>query len=494
MGLAVLTLGLVLTLVALMTASSSTASADSGASASTTAPVAPMPAQRLTARGGMPNAAAKLKAGGEVTVAFIGGPITADESVRAYPQLVTGWMRSQYPAARVTLVNAGLPDGGSWLGAARLDRDVLPHKPDLLFVEFAVDDEGQNYAYHVERLIRKMWTANPRTDVVVLYAIAESQLPDYRAGKLPPAASAHERVAAHYDVPSIAMGMDLLAQVDEGKAKWAELFVEGWRPQPAAHAAFADTTNAALRELLDGADAAPGDHALKDPLSAKMVLYPATRPAPATMPAPPAMTDAQGRAARRTYAMPTVGVQWIGAPEFKDDETGRVLWRLRTQSGGATGRRLNNTFGLDRARWGPPMSWFDEYGYFTGPAGVYLVVSAKGKPNNITCREDDFPIVTFTATQAGRYVIRVKSLDAQFWGLHRALAMNVAHFPVGQDLGTSIAFHRTQAGIGERVNLTAELRCAAGDDLAFMLDSNALGGGGGAVYRETEISVGWFGE
>ena len=80
------------------------------------------------------------------------------------------------------------------------------------------------------------------------------------------------------------------------------------------------------------------------------------------------------------------------------------------------------------------------------------------------------------------------------WGLHNTLAMNVVHFPAGQAKGRSIGFHRAQARIAESPSINVELRLAQGDDIAFELDTNAIGGAGGAVYRETEIVIGWFGE
>jgi hypothetical protein len=107
---------------------------------------------------------------------------------------------------------------------------------------------------------------------------------------------------------------------------------------------------------------------------------------------------------------------------------------------------------------------------------------------------DDLPILTFTAPKAGRYIVRLKSAEAAVWGLHGALALNVVHFPAGQTKGKSIAFHRTQRGALEPPNIDVELHLNEGDDVAFELDTNAIGGGGGAVLRETEITIGWFGE
>jgi hypothetical protein len=482
---------MLLTSIAL--AQSQPAAATSEAPAATTQS---FPVHPFSIRGGIGNVAAKLKAGKQVTIAFLGGPITVAGTGRGFAAQVAAWLQTQYPAASIRVVHAGSVDGGSVFGAARFERDIAPHKPDLLFVEFAADDAGRDdRTWHAERIVHKAWAADPTTDIVMLYAIEQGQQQDYAAGRFPPSASAYEKVAEHYGIPSITMGADLLARVEAKKARWYDFFYDAARPTPMGHTAYVNAISAALRAMLadDSANQA-GPHELKDPIAGnQQPLHPTSRRA-TTMPAPPAMTDATGTAARETFAMPLVGTQWVGAPEYAD-ANGRVLWRLFTQSASENGRRMNESFGLDRGKWGPPMRWFEEWRMFTGPAGVYLVhCVGDAKANNLTAREDDLPILTFTAPKAGRYIVRLKSAEAAVWGLHGALALNVVHFPAGQTKGKSIAFHRTQRGALEPPNIDVELHLNEGDDVAFELDTNAIGGGGGAVLRETEITIGWFGE
>lgn len=45
-----------------------------------------------------------------------------------------------YPAAAVSMLNAGVSGGSAGHGLARLERDVLSHKPDLVIVNFALND------------------------------------------------------------------------------------------------------------------------------------------------------------------------------------------------------------------------------------------------------------------------------------------------------------------------------------------------------------------
>ena len=89
------------------------------------------------ARGGLPNVAAKIARGDEVRVAFLGGSITAAAGWR--PMTLTTFQRA-YPKTKFTEINAAVSGTGSDYGAPRLQRDVLRNRPDLLFVEFAVND------------------------------------------------------------------------------------------------------------------------------------------------------------------------------------------------------------------------------------------------------------------------------------------------------------------------------------------------------------------
>jgi lysophospholipase L1-like esterase len=463
-------------------------------SSRTTAPVVygPYEARPLTVRSGIGNFAAKLKSGKPLTVAFLGGPITAGGGDRGLAALLGNWLRVNYPAREVRIVNGGFIDGGSALGAARYDRDILPHSPDLLFVEFAVDDTAkEDRLANVERIVRKAWSDNPTMDLVFLYTLSDAHRDDYRAGKLPPAAAAQEKVAEHYAVPTVALGIDLLARIEAGKGKWFQFFYDAWRPKPEGYAAYGEAIGAAMQALLaDETSKSATKHELPAPLTIDLVLRPTTRTA-TTMPAPAPMRRDDGSTARVTYALPVIGGHWVGSPEYVDAD-GRVLWRLFTQSGRENGRRLNATFGLDRSRWTGPMQWFEEWGYFTGPAGTYLA-SSKGNANSLTAREDDLPILTFTAPRAGRYVVRFRAAGVAIWGLHNSLAMNIVHFPSGQTKGTSIGYHRTQTRLSDKPNVEIEVTLAEGDDIAFEIDTNALTGGGGAAYTGIDLTIGWFG-
>lgn len=160
-------------------------------------------------RDGLPNFIAKAEAGEPVRIGYLGGSITAAPGWRIQSR---EWLQTQYPRAKFKEIHAAIGGTGSDLGVFRLQRDVLQHQPDLLFVEFAVNDGGaspERIHKAMEGIVRQTWAANPETDICYVYTLTEKMLPDLQAGKMPRAASAMEQLADHYGIPSIHFGVEV---------------------------------------------------------------------------------------------------------------------------------------------------------------------------------------------------------------------------------------------------------------------------------------------
>ncbi len=163
-------------------------------------------AQEVHAREGVGNFLAKLKAGKTVTVAYLGGSITA---MNGWRNMTTEWLQKANTNATVKEVHAAIGGTGSDLGVFRVGHDALRHKPDLLFVEFATNDSGakpENIWRSMEGIIRRTWKQNALTDIVFVYTITTSMTKDYMNGMCNRSASAMEQLADYYGIPSICFG------------------------------------------------------------------------------------------------------------------------------------------------------------------------------------------------------------------------------------------------------------------------------------------------
>lgn len=178
---------------------------------------APVPAREIQARDGLGNVLAKLDAGKDVKIAYFGGSITAASGWRVQ---TLKWFQEAFPNANVSEINAAIGGTGSDLGVFRLGHDVLQHKPDLVFVEFAVNDGGaspERIWQAMEGIVRQIWAADPRTDICYVYTFRTGYENDINKGLCPRAASAMEMLAQHYGIPSINVAIPVCELEREGK-------------------------------------------------------------------------------------------------------------------------------------------------------------------------------------------------------------------------------------------------------------------------------------
>ena len=174
-------------------------------------------AVECTPRAGLPNVLVAMEAGKEIRIAYLGGSITAQEGWR--PKTLA-WFQKTYPKAKISQINAAIGGTGSDLGVFRLKHDVLDQQPSLLFVEFAVNDGGaspEQIFRCMEGIVRQTWKTLPECDICFVYTLVAGFAKDLQNDKFPRAASAMEKVADHYGIPSIHMGLEVARMAKAGK-------------------------------------------------------------------------------------------------------------------------------------------------------------------------------------------------------------------------------------------------------------------------------------
>jgi lysophospholipase L1-like esterase len=238
----------------------------------------PVPAETCRPRDGLGNVLAKLAAGGEVRIAYFGGSITAANGWR--PKTLA-WFRQQFPKAKIEEINAAIGGTGSDLGVFRYQQDVLQHKPDLVFVEFSVNDGGtppEAIGRAMEGIVRQTWRADPAIDLCFVYTFVVGYAKDLDAGVCPQAAAAHERLAQHYGIPSINVAIRVAelarqgklvfkAEKDDKSPQLAGKMIfsnDGVHPLDAGHELYLDVIRQSMPEIQKKSK--PGPHELKPPL------------------------------------------------------------------------------------------------------------------------------------------------------------------------------------------------------------------------------------
>jgi lysophospholipase L1-like esterase len=225
-------------------------------------------AELIRPRDGLGNVLAKLREGQPVNIAYLGGSITAAAGWRVKTR---EWFSREFPQAQVNEIHAAIGGTGSDLGVFRVERDALRHKPDLLFVEFAVNDGGaapERIWQAMEGIVRQTWAANPRTDICFVYTYRVGYETDLQQGLCPRAASAMEMLADHYGIPSINFALKvvelqqagtLVFQSDEPtEAGVIRFSQDGVHPLDEGHQIYTDVVAEAVRLMRE--DAKPIDH------------------------------------------------------------------------------------------------------------------------------------------------------------------------------------------------------------------------------------------
>jgi lysophospholipase L1-like esterase len=105
----------------------------------------------------------------------------------------------------------------------RLKSDVLDHRPDLVLVEFAVNDGGaapEQIFRCLEGIVRQIWRAAPQCDIGFVYTLTEALAPAMLEGNFQRSASAMERIADHYGIPTVHLAMEVARLARAGRLVW----------------------------------------------------------------------------------------------------------------------------------------------------------------------------------------------------------------------------------------------------------------------------------
>lgn len=198
----------------------------------------------------------KLQANEEVTVAYIGGSITQGISAGeddCYARLTTNWLEEKFPGAKINYVNAGIGATGSVCGMARADTDVIEKNPDLVFVEFSVNDTTENTDFNKESyaaLLRKLWAA-PTSPAIVTIAMTQENGTSFQ--------EYHGEIIKMFDLPMISYKNTILKTIENGYITWDDISNDNIHPNVPGHALLSDLITNYLQSVIDDVDNISGD-------------------------------------------------------------------------------------------------------------------------------------------------------------------------------------------------------------------------------------------
>ena len=180
----------------------------------------------------------KRAANGEsLVIGFLGGSITqgslSSTPETCYAYLVYEWWKKSFPNATFSFVNGGIGGTTSHYGGARAWKDVLCYRPDIVTVDFSVNDDANEFFEETyEGTLRRLLMAPSAPAVIVLNNVF------YDTGKN--AQEYHNRIADHYGIPHVSIKDTIFPDVESGKIVRADITPDNLHPNDKGHRLVAD--------------------------------------------------------------------------------------------------------------------------------------------------------------------------------------------------------------------------------------------------------------
>ncbi len=193
----------------------------------------------------------KAQAGEKITVAYLGGSITQGSSAgdkECYARLTTDWLIEKFPDAEIEYVRAGIGATGSYIGVHRAERDVLSKNPDLVFVDFSVNDTGANTQRDInsyDSLLRKLYNADTKPAVVTIAMTQEDGTSFQKY---------HSEICAAYDIPMISYREAILDVIGNGHIIWDDISDDNIHPNVPGHKVLTEIITSYLQDVIDNLD------------------------------------------------------------------------------------------------------------------------------------------------------------------------------------------------------------------------------------------------
>ena len=265
----------------------------------------------------------KIKNHDKVFAGFIGGSITCGSGASAFGNNYY-WLTRLWLKDRITGQGGGFDAdtaaiGGtnSVYGAYRIGAQLLRRNPDLLIVEYAVNDNsivpyGTEVLDGMEGMVRQALACNPKMTIVFFYTTTADLIAKYYSkGLVPPATKIHHMVAQRYGLLEVDAGSLVAKELKDGTFTNKDFFADGVHPKDIGHAFYAKVLTQALQAGLE-------------------------RSAPATVqPLPPPAGDAKYEYARLDPVIPEGSAEgwtvvknqwnWNGVELYKATAPGKPL-------------------------------------------------------------------------------------------------------------------------------------------------------------------------
>lgn len=207
------------------------------------------------------NIVKKLKEDKKATIVYLGGSVTggfgsSNANELSWRALSGKHLKECFPDAEINLINAGVGGTGTGYARFRLQNDVLSHNPDLIFIEFSINDCYEGYSLesshlYYESLLHTIHNFNDEIDVVMVVITDRANM----RGGVTDMGKLHFEIAKRYNLPVIdivnAVNDDMKANPEHTE----DYFLKDWaHPNDIGYAFYAKIANEFIDKNIVEAD------------------------------------------------------------------------------------------------------------------------------------------------------------------------------------------------------------------------------------------------
>ncbi|MCD7785407.1 MAG: SGNH/GDSL hydrolase family protein [Oscillospiraceae bacterium] len=178
----------------------------------------------------------KAESGEDCNIVYIGGSITEGDGLETcYAYRSFTYFQEKFGKGNgdnVHYYNSGISGTPSTLGALRFEDDVEAYSPDIVFIEFAVNDGSDSEYYDAfESLIRDCLQCESHPAVILLFARMEEGWTSQDWKK---------EIGKYYDLPMISYADGITYLFDNGALEWSEFSDDYTHPNADGNAVVAE--------------------------------------------------------------------------------------------------------------------------------------------------------------------------------------------------------------------------------------------------------------
>ncbi|AEB68401.1 SGNH/GDSL hydrolase family protein [Methanothrix soehngenii] len=114
-----------------------------------------------------------IESGADATIVCFGDSITAGYAVRrGFPSFLLESLRQRFPDSKIEMINSGISGDTSQDGLSRLDWAVLSYEPDLVTINFGINDcvlglSLEEFEMNLVVMVRRI-RAGPDSEILLL--------------------------------------------------------------------------------------------------------------------------------------------------------------------------------------------------------------------------------------------------------------------------------------------------------------------------------------